>query len=175
MTESDGNGIGREFIEATREAIAQERQRIAHSLRQLDDAQIWRRPAPQVNCIGNLILHLCGNLHQWFLHGFGGAADIRQRPEEFAESEPIPRDELLARVEDLFGQIDKVLQTLPSSALMEQKRIQGFEKSGLAAMYSSVNHLEGHSLQIAYITHMFTGNRYEPFWKPANPQQGNKQ
>jgi hypothetical protein len=36
--------------------------RINHCLGQLNDEQVWRRSQPGLNSIGNLILHLCGNL-----------------------------------------------------------------------------------------------------------------
>ena len=35
--------------------------RIKHCLGQLNDEQVWWRSQPNLNSIGNLILHLCGN------------------------------------------------------------------------------------------------------------------
>jgi hypothetical protein len=61
----------------------------------LNDEQLWWRSQPSLNCIGNLILHLCGNLRQWIVSGVGGAADLRDRPAEFAERGPIAKEELL--------------------------------------------------------------------------------
>ena len=69
--------------------------KIAHCLDQLSEEQVWWRPADSMNSIGNLILHLCGNMRQWMVAGIGGAADIRQRSAEFAERGPIPKAELL--------------------------------------------------------------------------------
>ena len=160
------------FVEETRQALAQEFRRIAHCLRQLDEEQIWRRPNPHVNCIGNIILHLCGNLRQWFLHGIGGEEDVRDRPSEFAATGSVSREALQTILDDLFVRIDSLLQGISGSVLVQPRRIQGFDTTGLAAIYSTIAHLEGHALQVSYITHMFTGDRYEPFWKPANPEQG---
>lgn len=174
MAGKERDEIAQAFIEETRQALAQEFRRIAHCLRQLNEEQLWRRPNPHVNCIGNLILHLCGNLRQWFLHGIGGEEDVRDRPSEFAATEPISREGLQTSLDDLFARIDALLKTLPQGILIARRRIQGFDTNGLAAMYSTITHLEGHALQISYITHMLTGDRYEPFWKPANPEQGNK-
>src|SRR5437763_5438710 len=75
--------------------------RIKHCLRQLNDEQIWRRPHPSLNSIGNLTLHLCGNLRQWIVAGIGGAADIRDRPAEFAERGPVPKTDLLFKLEEV--------------------------------------------------------------------------
>ena len=66
--------------------------RIKHCLRQLSEEQVWWRPSPALNSIGNLILHLCGNLRQWIVAGLGGAADHRNRPSEFAEPGPLPTE-----------------------------------------------------------------------------------
>ena len=59
--------------------------RIKHCVDQLTDNQVWRRAQPHLNSIGNLILHLCGNVRQWIIAGVGGAADVRDRPAEFAD------------------------------------------------------------------------------------------
>src|SRR5215831_7094947 len=73
--------------------------RIKHCLGQLSDEQVWWRAQPSLNSIGNLILHLCGNVRQWLVAGLGGAAEVRDRPAEFAERGPIPRAELLRRLD----------------------------------------------------------------------------
>ncbi len=172
MADMERDAVAEAFIGGTRQALAQEFRRIAHSLRQLDEEQAWQRPTPHVNCVGNLILHLCGNLRQWFLHGIGGEEDARDRPSEFAATEALSKDRLQSALDDLFARIDTLLQAVPHSVLVEPRRVQGVDTNGLGAMYRTITHLEGHSLQIAYITHMLTGDRYEPFWKPENPEQG---
>lgn len=50
----------------------------------LDDAEIWARSNESSNAVGNLVLHLAGNVRQWLLCGVGGAPDLRQRDTEFA-------------------------------------------------------------------------------------------
>src|SRR5262245_35828795 len=73
--------------------------RIKHCLSQLVDEHVLRREADVMNSIGNLILHLCGNVCQWIVSGIGGEKDIRQRPKEFSERVPIPKADLLHRLE----------------------------------------------------------------------------
>ena len=46
--------------------------------------QIWWRPNAACNSVGNLLLHLSGNLSQWVLAGLGGESFERRRDEEFA-------------------------------------------------------------------------------------------
>ena len=47
--------------------------KISGALAELTEDQIWWRPNEASNSIGNLILHLCGNIRQWMIAGVGGA------------------------------------------------------------------------------------------------------
>src|SRR5262249_9599707 len=73
--------------------------RIKHWLGQLNDGQVWQRSQPSLNSIGNLILHLCGNLRQWVVAGLGGALYVRNRLAEFAERVPVTKVELVRSLE----------------------------------------------------------------------------
>src|SRR5436305_10213686 len=83
--------------------------RIKHCLGQLNDEQVWRRSQPSLNSIGNLVLHLCGNLRQWVVAGVGGASDVRNRPAEFAERGPVPKEELTRSLEAVVEEARRVL------------------------------------------------------------------
>src|ERR1700683_2588295 len=83
--------------------------RIKHCLSQLTDDHVWHRSQPGLNSIGNLILHLCGNLRQWVVAGLGGAPDERNRPAEFADRGPIAIADLLRRLETAVAESGKVL------------------------------------------------------------------
>ena len=48
--------------------------------------QIWWRPNDASNSIGNLILHLNGNVTQWIVASFNRDEDKRDRPAEFSAS-----------------------------------------------------------------------------------------
>src|SRR5216684_8225166 len=98
--------------------------RINHCLGQLNDEQVWRRSQPSLNSIGNLILHLCGNLRQWIVAGVGGAGDNRNRPAEFAERGPIPKQELLRSLESVVEEAKRVLTGVDGRRLREVRRIQ---------------------------------------------------
>src|SRR5262245_9883213 len=101
--------------------------RIKHCLDQLPDEQVWWRPQPALNSIGNLVLHLAGNLRQWIVAGLGGAADARDRPAEFAERGLIPKDQLLRSLEAAVSEAAGVLTQLSARQLLETRRIQGFD------------------------------------------------
>src|SRR5436853_4181981 len=101
--------------------------RIKHCLRQLNDDQIWARSQPSQNSIGNLILHLCGNVRQWIVSGVGGAVDIRNRPAEFANRGPIPKETLLRSLETVVEEARRALSGVDARQLVTTRTIQGFD------------------------------------------------
>src|SRR5581483_7866992 len=60
----------------------------------LSSEQLWQRPFPYGNSIGNLILHLTGNLNYYIGAQIAGTGYIRHRDLEFSDSGK-PKDELL--------------------------------------------------------------------------------
>jgi hypothetical protein len=160
--------VGTEAANELASALA----KIKHCLGQLTDEQVWWHPRPSLNSIGNLILHLCGNMRQWILAGLGGAADSRDRPAEFAERGPIPRDELLRRLEDVVAEARAVLARLTARQLLEARRIQGFVVTGVAAIFDSVPHFRGHTQEIVSMTRWQLGDAYRFAWAPTTPEQG---
>jgi Protein of unknown function (DUF1572) len=141
--------------------------RIKHCLRQLNDEQIWRRSQPGLNSIGNLILHLCGNLRQWIVAGVGGTADIRNRPAEFAERRVIQKEELIRGIEAVVEEAKRVLAGVDARQLAELRRVQGFDVTGLAAIFDSVPHFRGHTQEIVYMTRLQLGDTYQFAWTPT--------
>jgi hypothetical protein len=168
MDETLAQAVGAEAGRELGEAFG----RIRHCLVQLTDEQIWWRPAAGMNSVGNLVLHLCGNLGQWVVAGLGGAADTRNRPAEFAERGPIPRAELLGRLEEVVGRSRAVLGSMTEEALLKPRRIQGWEVTGLRAVFSSVPHFRGHTQEIIHLTRAQLGDRYKFAWVPQTPEQG---
>ena len=75
-----------------------------------------------MNSIGNLLLHLCGNLRWKFRAVIGGLPDDRDRPREFSERGPIPKAELLHRLEEVVAATDAALADLTPSKLLESRR-----------------------------------------------------
>lgn len=129
----------------------------------LSEAEAWWRPNEKSNSVGNLILHLCGNITQWVIHGIGGAADARQRSAEFAARESCSKAELLQKLEATLAEVDAVLAKLPIAKLTEPRVIQGFNVTVLGAVFHIVEHFSYHTGQIIYITKMRTGEDLK-FW-----------
>src|SRR5437588_10610321 len=97
--------VGREAANELASALG----KIKHCLGQLNDEQVWWRSQPSLNSIGNLILHLCGNLRQWIIAGLGGAADARDRPAELAARGAIRQADLLHTPDAGVGEAKEVL------------------------------------------------------------------
>jgi hypothetical protein len=66
--------------------------------------QLWTRPYPYGNSVGNLILHLTGNLNYYIGAQIAGTGYVRHRDLEFSSTGK-PKDELL-------GDFDRVIETV---------------------------------------------------------------
>jgi uncharacterized damage-inducible protein DinB len=126
-------------------------------LAKLSEEDIWWRANEASNSIGNLILHLCGNARQWIIHGVGKAADVRDRPAEFAAREAFGKNELLQHLETTLAEVDAVLANLSLEKLASRKVIQGFNVTVLGAVFHVVEHFSYHTGQIILITKMRIG------------------
>ena len=146
--------------------------RIQHCLGQVNDEQVWWRPSESMNSMGNLILHLCGNVRQWIVAGIGGEQDVRQRPKEFSERGPIPKGELVRRLEVVVEEAKRALVGITARQLLEIRRIQGSDVTGLAALFDSVLHFRGHTQEVVNMTRLQLGDRYKIAWMPTTPEQG---
>ncbi len=168
----NGESIGQTYLAQARHRLAACHERIQHCLGQLDDLQVWWRPRVEMNSAANLILHLCGNLRQWIVSALTDTPDVRDRPAEFTEQGPIPRGELLRRLNEVVAEADAALAAIPEVKLLEPHRIQGFDETILSAIFSSISHLAGHTQEIVHLTRLQLGEAYRFAWVPATAEQG---
>jgi uncharacterized damage-inducible protein DinB len=130
-------------------------------MRQLSPEQIWWRANPTSNSVGNLALHLEGNVRQWIVSGLGGTRDHRQRDTEFSELGPISRRTLLARLRKAVTEAGHVMRKLNGVALARTYSIQGFRVTGLRAVFHVAEHFSHHAGQIILLTKMLGGKDLE--------------
>ncbi len=130
--------------------------RIHNCFARLSDEQIWLRPNAQLASMGNLVLHLCGNVRQWVLSGLGGAEDRRLRDSEFDERGPLPREELFARMAKLQEEIEAFFENIQAGQLAETYKVQGFDENGISILVHVTEHFSYHIGQIAWYTKMLT-------------------
>lgn len=148
---------GQVFLEFSVAKLRQYLTRIHACLELLDEEQVWRRPADVCNSIGNLCLHLTGNVRQWIFHGVAGEPDVRRRDEEFAARGGIKKAELLERLDDTVRRACAVIESLPQEQLLDMVRPQNYEVTVLEAVYHVVEHFSGHTGQIIAATRAMTG------------------
>jgi hypothetical protein len=141
--------------------------RLRKCVEPLTDEQIWWRPNAASNSIGNLMLHLNGNMRQWLVDSFNQAEDKRDRPAEFAASGSITGSALLEKLGGTISEGAMVLDRLTEAELTAPYEIQGYNVHGLDAVYQVVEHFGLHYGQIAYITKMIT-DKDLGFYKELN-------
>jgi uncharacterized damage-inducible protein DinB len=129
-----------------------------HCLREMPEPDLWWRPNEQSNSVGNLILHLCGNMQQWIVNSMAGGKFERDRDAEFSSRGPLPKAELIESIRATVAQVDRVLDGLSQVGLLERFPVQLYNPSRLQAIYHVVEHFSYHLGQILYIYKMRTGN-----------------
>ena len=151
------DSVPRAFIDRASEFLTGDYlPKIERCLEQLNDQQIWWRPNPESNSIGNLVLHLCGNARQWIVCGLGAEPDNRMRDAEFAQRDVIPRAELLQLLRTTLADVERVLRHLDASILLEKRTIQGSNVDLLEAIFHVTEHFSMHTGQIIMLTKMLT-------------------
>ncbi len=123
--------------------------RITKCLGELSDDEIWRRPNENLASVGNLILHLCGNMRQWIISGIGGAPDKRERWKEFDEKGPIPRAELIKRLDATLQEVAQVLRAADPQQLTQSRTVQGEVTTGVSVIMHVTEHFSYHTGQIS--------------------------
>ena len=154
-THSDVSTLFLEF--SRRKLLEQYWPRLRACVESLTDEQVWWRPNVACNSIGNLILHLNGNVRQWLVASFNRLEDKRNRPAEFDERQLISASALLDRLGATIEEASDVLARLTVNDLVAQYEIQGYNVSGLDAVYQVVEHFGLHYGQILYITKTLRG------------------
>jgi uncharacterized damage-inducible protein DinB len=148
------------FLERSRYYMAVEYPaKIRSAVEAIDEDALWRRSDEESNSIGNLLLHLAGNIRQWIVAGIGGAASDRDRAAEFAARGGYGKDQLLGLLDGAVRDADAVLATLDDSDLERSLEIQGRETTALAAIYHVVEHFAMHTGQIILLAKMYAPGR----------------
>lgn len=149
--------------------------RIVQCLGTLRENQIWWRANPASNSIGNLVLHLQGNVRQWILSGLGQAPDRRERDKEFAERGPVRPSALLATLGETVDEACRVISRQSWRDLALPRVIQGFRVTGLQALTHVTEHFAYHTGQIIYATKIqLARDLHFTRLPPEKPRQGRR-
>jgi uncharacterized damage-inducible protein DinB len=151
--------------------------KLRHCINALPPGTVWARPNDASNSVGNLLVHLAGNVTEWILGGVGGQTISRYRAGEFAQKTGRDASALLDDLEIVLGKADSVLADLSAKDLERSIVIQGRETTVLGAIYHVVEHFAMHTGQIVLLTKIHAPGKirfYEDAGGLARPiwQQG---
>jgi uncharacterized damage-inducible protein DinB len=133
--------------------------KLRHCINALPPGRVWARPNEASNSVGNLLVHLTGNVTEWILGGVGGQTISRYRAGEFAQKEGRDGPALLADLEAILRKADSVLAGLTAKDLERSIVIQGRETTVVGAIYHVVEHFAMHTGQIVFLTKIYAPDK----------------
>ncbi len=149
------------FLTASVKGMQRSENEINRCIDKLSDAQMWHRGADHENSVANLLLHLEGNLRQWFLHGIGGQPDIRSRDSEFSLLPSQRCAEIRSRFTATLAECRKVIESLPPGRLLETIHPQPTGNWPPMTILEAIDRVTGHLClhqgQIILLTKHLTG------------------
>jgi uncharacterized damage-inducible protein DinB len=166
VTEAAMDELGRVVIEEVRgRLVSGFPQQVRACLDALSDEQIWWRPNPGSNSIGNLVLHLCGSTRHFLGRAVGGTDYRRDRPGEFAEKGPIPKEKLRAILQETVAETDRVLASLPSARLQEVTDRAGEPFTVVNLLLRTSHHWAAHVGQMVYAAKALRDGVFDELWR----------
>jgi uncharacterized damage-inducible protein DinB len=145
------------FLEFSVSKLRQFADRIETCLGKLSEEQIWARGQDHENAVGNLALHLTGNVRQWIVSTLGGNPETRDRDGEFGTRGGPGAAELSRNLRAVVEQAAGVISGLSGTQLTETYEVQNYRVSGVEVVYHVVEHFAQHTGQIIFATKMLTG------------------
>ena len=145
------------FCELAARYLEEYLEKIRFVVEPLDDEQVWWRPAAPSKSIGNLLLHLAGNLSLWIAKSLGGDAFERDRAGEFAADKTHTGEQLLANLAVVVGRCREVLEALDGDSLARPVAVQTYRSDVLGVVFHAVEHMSYHTGQILTLAKQLRG------------------
>ena len=141
-----------EFIEQSWHRIDENTPKVIKCMNELEEDDIWKRPNHSSNSVGNIILHLCGNITQYIISSLGGAEDKRERDKEFSTNGGYSKSELVEKLSSTIDKAKAIIKTMDKQSLLRKRSVQGFEYSGMGIIIHVTEHYSYHTGQIIFWT-----------------------
>jgi uncharacterized damage-inducible protein DinB len=161
-------GSGQSFLQLSAGYLDEYFDKIRWSVAQIPDEQVWQRTAQGVNSVGNLLLHLAGNLRMWLLLNLGEEPFVRDRDGEFQAEQTASGAQLVEELGAVVTRCRQLLQNLDATRLQEVYEIQGYKVDGLAVVYHAVEHMAYHTGQIVYLMKEFITDHQDVEFYPKH-------
>ncbi len=120
------------------------------SLALISEEDVWKRFNQSSNSIGNLILHLCGNITQYAIASLGNKEDQRNRDIEFSTEEVYTKAELLSKLSATVQEAKRIILETSQEEYLRKREVQGFNFSGIGIVIHVTEHYSYHTGQIAF-------------------------
>jgi uncharacterized damage-inducible protein DinB len=144
--------VTNEFLRESVHRIELNYPRISKCLDLLNEDEVWKSPNTSSNSVGNLVLHLCGNITQYIISGLGGEKDERDREFEFSANGSHSKNELDEKIRTVTARAVLITANLTAEDLLKLRILQGNSISGLAAVIHVTEHYSYHTGQIVLLT-----------------------
>lgn len=122
----------------------------------LPEDLVWWRPHQNALSVGNLILHLNGNLSLWILKTLSDLDFERQRSKEFMADHTHASAQLLGLISTTVEHCRKVIEAIPDSDLSTALEVQGYATDVRGVLFHATEHMSYHTGQILYIVKTLT-------------------
>ena len=125
-----------------------------------DDESAWKTAPGITNSVGNLAMHVAGNLQHFVGTVLGGTAYVRNREAEFSRSSG-PRTDIKAELEAAVRVIEKILPTISPETLAKPypySPVPGKEFSTALFLQHLASHAAFHLGQAGYLRRALTGD-----------------
>ena len=142
----------REFIDQAIYRISENTTKLTSCLDQLDETETWKRPNENSNSVGNIILHLCGNIRQYAISSLGNMEDVRERDKEFSVAGGHSKSELIKKLIVTVEEAKSIIQNIGSDELLRKRQVQGYYQSGIGIILHVTEHYSYHTGQIIFWT-----------------------
>lgn len=139
------------------------------AMKQVSDEQLQTVLDPEMNCIGQIVKHMTGNMRsRWtnFLESDGEKPD-RNRDSEFVEP-PSTREALLERWEAGWRIVFQALEPLTDADLSRTVFIRGEAHSVMQAINRQIGHYAYHCGQIVLLAKHFRCDDWKSLTVPRN-------
>ncbi len=166
--------ITREFVEQITFRWDESTRMVSLSFDQLSDEDVWKKPNSNSNSIGNLILHLCGNITQYAIASLGRTIDQRNRDEEFLIDGGYSKKQLFEKLKSTVNKAKEVINNCSIEELLRKREVQGFVFSGIGIAIHVTEHYSYHTGQIAFWTKQLKGKKSLGFYDGIDLNVKNK-
>lgn len=138
--------------DVNRRLFIENQSRIHRCLDLINEDQLWYKHNSNVNSIGNLILHLCGNVKQYICSGIFQEKDNRERDDEFSQTATFTIAEIREVLDDTMDRIKNRINRVTPDMLTANFGVQGFDENGTSILVHVTEHFSYHVGQITYLT-----------------------